>query len=61
LDASRVLSAGKSRDLSAQHRALAGKMLEALPDAGHERKEGESVREGAHDKKYLLRPVGFGS
>jgi hypothetical protein len=44
LDASRVLSAGRSQDLSAQHRALAGKRLEALPDAGHERTEGETVR-----------------
>jgi hypothetical protein len=44
LDASRVLSAGGSKGLSAQHRALAGKKLEALPDAGHERTEGETVR-----------------
>jgi hypothetical protein len=46
-----------------QHRALARKKLEALPDAGHERKEGESVRGRALTiKKYaLLRLVGFGS
>jgi hypothetical protein len=44
LDASRVLSAGRSQGLLAQHRSLAGKKLEALPDAGHEQKEGESVR-----------------
>jgi len=42
---------------------LAGKKLEAPPDAGHEPTEGEPVREGsANDKKgALVRLVGLGS
>jgi hypothetical protein len=63
LDASRVLSAGRSQDLLAQHRALARKKLEALFDAGQGRTEGESVRGRAFTiKKYaLVRHAGFGS
>jgi len=45
-------------------RALAGRKLEAPPDAGHERRDGESVREGAFhggQTPARLRPRGFGS
>jgi hypothetical protein len=45
-DASRVLLVGRSQDLVAVSRALAGRKLEALPDAGHEQRQGESVRGG---------------
>jgi hypothetical protein len=43
-DASRVLLAGRSQGLVAARRALAGRKLEAPPDAGHEQREGEPVR-----------------
>ena len=44
-DASRVLLAGRSQGLVAVRRALAGRKLQAPPDAGHEQREGESVRD----------------
>lgn len=51
------------RKASWRARALAGRKLEAPPDAGHEQVEGESVRErGSGDQKYaLVRFMGFGS
>jgi hypothetical protein len=44
-------------------RALAGRKLEAPPDAGHEPREGETVRERAQTikKDALVRLAGFGS
>jgi hypothetical protein len=45
-DASRVLLAGGSKGSSVVRRALAGRKLEAPPDAGHEQRDGEPVREG---------------
>jgi hypothetical protein len=42
-NASRVLSTGRSQGLVVGSRALAGRKLEAPPDAGHEPREGETV------------------
>jgi hypothetical protein len=51
------------RKASWRARALAGRKLEAPPDAGHEPREGEPVRGRAQTIKRarLLRLVGFGS
>jgi len=46
-DASRALPAGRSQDLLEEPRALAGRKLEAPPDAEHEPRKGETVRETA--------------
>jgi hypothetical protein len=45
-DASRVLLVAGSKGHVAARRALAGRKLEAPPDAGHEQREGEPVRGG---------------
>ena len=59
LDASRVLLAGRSQGLVAGQRALAGRKLEAPPDAGHEQREGELVRVGTRFPITGTRAIGL--
>ena len=58
-DASRVLLAGRSQGLVVARRALAGRKLEAPPDAGHEQREGELVRVGTRFPITGTRAIGL--
>ena len=58
-DASRVLLAGRSQGLVVARRALAGRKLEAPPDAGHERRKGEPVRGSIRFPIRIARAIGL--